>query len=148
MTGPNAAKRKQFVRAYLKTMDAEQAAQAIGRGQQGWALLEQPEVRTEIQRQRAALKDLCGRDDLIRRMWELAFGRPNDCVRLAMGELDRLDDLDLSLLAEIKRSDKGAVEVKLVDRMAVMERLLELTNNQADTASAFLQAIAAVGQEE
>jgi Tfp pilus assembly protein PilE len=65
-----------------------------------------------------------------------------------MGELDRLDDLDLSLLAEIKRSDKGAVEVKLVDRMAVMERLLELTNSQADTASAFLQAIAAVGQEE
>ncbi len=142
------AEKKRFAREYLKTMDADRAALAIHRASQGQALLERASVQEEIEKQRQQLGNLCKKDDLIRRMWDLAFGRPNDCVRLAMGELERLDELDLSLLAEIKRNDKGAVEVKLVDRMAVMERLLELTGKEEDNATDFLQAIAGLGQTQ
>lgn len=148
MAALNDARLKRFAREYLKTMDAERAAAAVGRDGQGPALLARKEVREEIERQREDMKKLCKRDDLIWRMWNLAFGRPNDCVRLALGEVDRLDELDLSLLAEVRRSDKGAVEVKLVDRMEVMDRLLELAGKEEDGATDFLQAIAGLGQAQ
>ena len=48
------------------------------------------------------------REDVLRRLAELAFGQPNDCVRLALEEIQDLKGLDLSLLSEIKRSDKGS----------------------------------------
>lgn len=65
------------------------------------------------------------RQDVARRLAELAFGSANDCVRLVMepeGKLD-MDKLDLSLLTEIKRNEKGAVEVRLVDRLKVLQQL-------------------------
>ena len=57
------------------------------------------------------------REDVLRRLAELAFGQPNDCVRLALEELPDLKGLDLSLLSEIRRSDKGLVEIRLIDRV-------------------------------
>lgn len=56
------------------------------------------------------------REDVVRRMAELAFGKANDCVRLALEDAPPLDKLDLSLLAEVKRNEKGTVEIKLIDR--------------------------------
>ena len=56
------------------------------------------------------------REDVTRRLAELAFGKANDCVRLALEDEPRLDKLDLSLLSEVKRNDKGTVEIKLIDR--------------------------------
>ena len=47
------------------------------------------------------------REDVTRRLAELAFGKANDCVRLALEDEPRLDKLDLSLLSEVKRNDKG-----------------------------------------
>ena len=57
------------------------------------------------------------RRDVTRRLAELAFGKANDCVRLALEDDPRLDKLDLSLLSEVKRNDKGTVEIKLIDRL-------------------------------
>ena len=48
------------------------------------------------------------REDVTRRLAELAFGKANDCVRLALEDEPRLDKLDLSLLSEVKRNDKGS----------------------------------------
>ncbi len=59
--------------------------------------------------------------DVARRLAELAFGRANDCVKLALSEDPAVDQLDLSLLSELKRSEKGTVEVKLVDRLKALE---------------------------
>lgn len=56
------------------------------------------------------------REDVVRRMAELAFGKANDCVRLALEDAPPLDKLDLSLLAEVKRNEKRTVEIKLIDR--------------------------------
>ena len=63
----------------------------------------------------------------------LAAASPNDAVKLLfLGEedLSLLDGLDLSLISEIKRSPNGAVEMKFVDRLAVLRELLELRKNE------------------
>ena len=65
------------------------------------------------------------RADVVRLLAEMAFGQANDCVRLVLEEKPELEKLDLSLLSEVKRNDRGTVEVKLLDRMRVLERLWE-----------------------
>ena len=81
------------------------------------------------------------REDVRRRLAELASGQPNDCVRLAMEELPDLKGLDLSLLSEIKRSDKGMVEIRLIDRVKVLERLEQAMGDEDDGMGALLQAL-------
>lgn len=59
----------------------------------------------------------------------LAESSPNDAVKLLfLGEEDLsiLDGLDLSLISEIKRNPNGTVEMKFVDKLAVLHELLEL----------------------
>ena len=70
------------------------------------------------------------REDVTRRLAELAFGKANDCVRLALEDEPRLDKLDLSLLSEVKRNDKGTVEIKLIDRLQALEQLREHQKQQ------------------
>ena len=81
------------------------------------------------------------REDVLRRLAEMAFGQPNDCVRLALEELPDLKWLDLSLLSEIKRSDKGMVEIRLIDRVKVLERLEQAMGDEGDGMGALLQAL-------
>ena len=59
---------------------------------------------------------------------KMAFGKPNDCVKLALCEDVDIEKLDLSMLTEIKRSEKGTVEIKLLDRTKVLEQLAALEN--------------------
>lgn len=84
-------------------------------------------------------------EDVTRRLAELAFGRANDCVRLALEENPRLGQLDLSLLSEIRRNDKGAVEVKLIDRLQVLEQLAAVTGEKPEELEEFLQALSGGG---
>jgi hypothetical protein len=42
---------------------------------------------------------------------------------LALETVEDLSQLDLSLLSEIKRSEKGMVEIKLIDRLRALEQL-------------------------
>ena len=70
------------------------------------------------------------RADVIRRLAELAFGDANDCVRLALEEDAPLRKLDLSLLSEIRRNDKGTVEVRLIDRLKALEQLFHLLKDK------------------
>lgn len=86
------------------------------------------------------------REDVIRRLAELAFGRANDCVKLVLQEEISLDKLDLSLLSEVKRNDKGTVEVKLVDRLQALELLIGLSSDGGADVSAFLKALQGEGQ--
>ena len=81
------------------------------------------------------------RSDVIRRLAELAFGDANDCVRLALEEGVELKKLDLSLLSEIRRNDKGTVEVRLIDRLKALEQLSQAAGKDPDGAKAFLQAM-------
>lgn len=86
------------------------------------------------------------REDVTRRLAELAFGKPNDCVRLALEEGVDPKALDLSLLSEIKRSDKGMVEIKLIDRLRALELLSQNAAGGNGDAEAFLKALQGSGE--
>ncbi|MDO5152163.1 MAG: terminase small subunit [Eubacteriales bacterium] len=79
--------------------------------------------------------------DVTRRLAELAFGRANDCVRLALEDAPDLKALDLSLLSEVRRNDKGTVEIKLIDRLRALEQLAALAGEQDSGMDSFLQAL-------
>lgn len=81
------------------------------------------------------------RQDVTRRLAELAFGRANDCVRLALEDAPDLGKLDLSLLSEVKRNEKGTVEIKLVDRLRALEQLAAVAKEDDTGLNAFLQAM-------
>ena len=81
------------------------------------------------------------RQDVTRRLAELAFGKANDCVRRALEDDPRLDKLDLSLLSEVKRNDKGTVEIKLIDRLRALEQLAQAAGEERADVDAFLQAL-------
>ena len=87
------------------------------------------------------------REDVARRLAELAFGRANDCVKLVLEEGVQIDGLDLSLLTELKRNDKGTVEVQLVDRLKALEQLANLAQSQGTDLESFLQALQGGGEE-
>lgn len=106
-------------------MDPERAAEETGR-RDGFALLERKATQERLDRMRAGAAGQIRREDAVRRLAQLAFGRANDAVRLALrpGEADP-ETLDLSAVAEFKVTDKG-VEVKLVDRVRALETLCSL----------------------
>ena len=80
--------------------------------------------------------------EMIRKKLEkLVFAKPNDCVRLAFGEEVDIGKLDLSLLTELRRSDKGTVEVKLLDRTKLLDQLMKLAEGGGEQAEQFLQAL-------
>ena len=81
------------------------------------------------------------RMDVTRRLAELAFGKANDCVRLALEGGVELGKLDLSLLSEVKRNDKGTVEIKLIDRLQALEHLAQLAGEDSEDMALFLQAL-------
>ena len=81
------------------------------------------------------------REDVTRRLAELAFGQPNDCVRLALEDAPDLQSLDLSLLSEVKRNEKGTVEVKLVDRLKALEQLTLLAESGGSDLESFIKAL-------
>lgn len=117
---------REFCAAYLRTMDPEQAAEEAGR-EDGFAALALKSVRRRLERMRSAAAGELRREDALRRLAQLAFGRANDAARLALApkEVDP-EALDLSAVAEIKVTDKGGVEVKLVDRVRALETLCGL----------------------
>ena len=84
------------------------------------------------------------RTRLLRQMERLARCRVNDAVKLAFldeGRLAEIDGLDLGALKEFKRSGNGAVELKLVDRAAVLEKLVERAGGREDKAEQFFRAL-------
>ncbi len=137
MDNKEEALKRRFAAAWLRCFDADAAAAAVGRTD-GVRLLTTAGVRKELALQREQC-DVC-RADVVRRLAQLAFGRANDCVKLVLLDAPDLDALDLSLLAEVKRNDKGTVEVKLVDRIRALAELLSAGSGGSDCAEAFFAA--------
>lgn len=131
-----------FCRAYLRTMDPERAAAECGR-QDGFSLLAAESIQSRLEKMRTDAASQLRREDVLRRLAQLAFGRANDAVRLALrpGEADP-ESLDLSAVAELKVTDKG-VEIKLVDRVRALETLCTLLESSGGAgAEALYQALA------
>lgn len=136
-----AARRRRFAAQFLKTLDPELAGKAVGRDD-GPALLRSRAVRRELERQRQDWGQCLEPGDITRRMAAIAFGQANDCVRLALDPECDISTLDLTLLSEIRRTDKGMVEIKLADRMGALEYLASVTGGRQDPAAEFLEALA------
>ena len=132
------SEKRRFASAYLRCFDADLAAKQIGR-YDGVRLLTTDAVQKELQLQRSQC-DVC-RSDVIRRLAQLAFGQANDCVKLVLCEGIDIDKLDLSLLSELKRNDKGTVEIKLIDRIRALEQLLSAGTEAEGCAEAFFAAL-------
>ena len=102
--------------------------------------------KAKILKQRIRTGDI-RRQDVTRRLAELAFGKANDCVKLALEENLCLEELDLSLLSEVKRNDKGTVEIKLIDRLRALEQLAQRAGEDRTDMEDFLQALQGGEQE-
>ena len=87
------------------------------------------------------------KEDVTRRLAELAFGKANDCVRLALEDDPELGKLDLSLLSEVKRNDKGTVEIKLIDRLRALEQLAAVAGESEEDLERFLTALQGGGTQ-
>lgn len=87
------------------------------------------------------------RETLLEEIRTLAFGRANDAVKLAFlkdEELERIDALDLSELSAVHRLANGTVELKMIDRIKLIELLLtarELENDGGDGGNGLLAAL-------
>lgn len=88
-----------------------------------------------------------GPEDVTERLTQLAFGRVNDCVRLVMEDGCDIGGLDLTLLAEVRRTEKGAVEIKLVDRMKALELLAAQVGGERGEEQSLLAAMQAAAVE-
>ena len=95
--------------------------------------------RRELAAQRS--RGVPGREDALRRLAQIAFGRANDCVRLVLEDDPPIGELDLTLLSEVKRSEKGAIEVRLADRIRALEELLQAGAADDGAAAAFFAAV-------
>ena len=132
-----------FCRAYLRTMDPEQAAAEIGR-RDGYAMLGQKGTQQKLERMRCDAAAQLKREDVLRQLARLAFGRVDDAVTLALrrGETEP-EGLELSAVSELK-----GVEVKLVDRVRALETLWKLLEaSEPQQADPLLQALAALPGE-
>jgi len=130
-----------FCAQYLRSGDPYTAAAAAGLSDP-FALLRQQSVQERLRAERRTLNDQLTRADVVRYAARLAFGRSNDCVKLALDPEANLDELDLSLLCELKRSEKGTVEVKLIDRAALLEFLYRSAGDEASGFDEFFRAMA------
>ncbi len=140
-----------FCGAYLRCMDPQRAAREVG-ADDGYALLKKSFVKKELKRMREFDRDIC-REDVIRRLCEMAFGRANDAVKLALGEElseKTLETLDLSAVSEFKRGSNGSVEVKFIDRTKALDILCGLlSGGDEDSAAAeFFRTFNEVQEDE
>lgn len=84
------------------------------------------------------------REDILRQMCRIAGARFNDPVRLAyltQEQTEEIEKLDLTALKEFKRSANGAVEVKLTDRVEVLEKVLEMLDGGEGGVQALLKSL-------
>ena len=132
------AERDRFCREFLISMDPNRAAKSIGRAD-GYALLRKSEVSERLKWMRRM--ELPTRQDILRRLGQMAFGRVSDAAKLASRELVEAGELDLSDVAELKITDKGT-EMKLIDRVQALETLWGLLEEGGeDGMERFLHAL-------
>ena len=84
--------------------------------------------------------------DIVKRLGEIALGRANDVIKLAFmdpGDAGfEIDGLDLTMLAEIRRSANGSVELKLISRLEALKTMLEAVEGEpGEESAAFLAAL-------
>ena len=138
--------RRRFAAAYLRTMSPHRAALAAGL-QDGAEALGDKSVEKLLEKMREEWNGQIRREDAIRRLCELAFGRANDAVKLALQPGRDPSGLDLAAVSELKTKPDGTVEVKFIDRVKALEVLCHLLSENGDGAVELFRALAEAGEE-
>lgn len=85
------------------------------------------------------------RQKIMEELGKLARYRCNDAVRLAFlteEEAGKISRLDLTGLTELKRGSNGSIEIKLVDRLRVLELMDRIDQRESDEdLGAFLSGL-------
>lgn len=122
---------KEFCRAFLRSMDPERAAVEAGY-RDGFFVLGRTATQEKLEKMRSDAANQIRKEDVVRRLAQLAFGRANDAVKLALHpDVTDPDALELFAVSEFKVTEKG-VEVKLVDRVRALETLHGLLESGGD----------------
>ena len=90
------------------------------------------------------------REAVLQSVLALAKAKANDAVRLTFIKEEQtgsLGRLDLTALKEFKRSAGGVTEIKLIDRVAALELLLEQMEEKS-TQDGLLQVLDSMGRED
>ncbi len=84
-------------------------------------------------------------------LMKLAFGRPNDAVKLLREELPHdISKLDLYNVSEIKKVKGGGVEIRFFNRLDALEKLTELceARSGSNAAESFFSALSSSADRE
>ncbi len=92
-------------------------------------------------------KKLSDREKIRRQLRKMAFGKANDCVKLAMCEGVDICKLDLSMLKELHKGEK-TVDIKLVDRLEILRQLATLGEEDTERVDEVLVALGGGVDEE
>ncbi len=117
-------------------------------------LLKRKEIRSyldELDKQRRADKK-----DIAQGYVRLAFGCVSDAIKLLYAEdteKDRIEEMDLFNISEIKRKKGGDIEIKFFDRLKALEKLQQLCDEKdiltgASLYSAIASSAAALKGED
>ena len=143
--------KKEFYRCFLRSMDPERAARECG-VDNPYEALGSLMNRRRLEQAREYVGREIRREDVIRRLAQLAFGESGDAVRLAMlGQTDEktLEGMDFSAVAEIRRSPNGGLEIKMLDRIRVLSTLYELlSGGEEPDLESFFHSLEQTGKEE
>lgn len=141
------ARQRAFCETYLRTLDPARAAAACGLPD-GFSYLAGKGVQQRLERMRETWAGV-RREDVLRRLTQLAFGSVADAVELALHPGETVPaGLDLSAVAEFKVTDKGGVEIRFVDRLRALEALTGLLERDQGGARALYEALAEAAEEE
>jgi phage terminase small subunit len=121
-----------FVRHYLRDFNAARAARAAGFAaggskEQGYALLQEPDVKAEIERKQAELRTKLDveLDDILRELAAIAFARLDDVATWHGKRLTVLSPADiperaLPAIREISVAADGRITVKLHEKSTAL----------------------------
>ena len=132
-----------FCNYYVVCRNSREAAARAGFAfpeRTGIRLLAKKEVIEEIERIVSNDRIASSAVDGLRR---IAFGSVADAVKLLLGDVpDELEELDLFMVSEIKRSPNGGMEIKFYDRIKALDALLEAGDGRTDAKTPeFVDAI-------
>ena len=88
------------------------------------------------------------RKEACRRLKQLAAARGNDAVKLAFLQPEQwqeIDGMDLTALKEFKRSPNGVVEIKLLDRVEILQKLMEWSGQSGGGGAEMPSLLKAMG---
>ncbi len=130
-------KEREFCKGFLESGSIAEAERYAGMSKGGESLITQDYIVEEIERL-SALQDKSLQHLAKAGLKKLAMGSIADAISLINMEKPpsnaRLKKMDLFMISEIKRNDKGTIEIKFFDRFKALDKLSESCESVENTS--------------